>query len=136
MLGFSKAEERIVVFLIAGFLVGSGIRFYQSRFAPLPQVEEPFSVPIAADSVVIEEKNLPEQPVAINTADVEELTRLPGIGPALAQRIVEYREQNGFFHEPEDLIKVQGIGLKKLEKLRANIILHQANEISESSERL
>lgn len=136
MLGFTKAEERVVVFLIAGFLIGSGIRFYQNRFAPLPEPEKAFPVPGAADRFVVEEKNLSELPVSINTAGEEEMTRLPGIGPALARRILEYREQNGPFQKPEDLLKVQGIGSKKLEKMRARIILHQANEISESYERL
>ena len=58
--------------------------------------------------------------ININTASDEELTDLPGIGPVLAGRIVEYREAHGPFAAPEDLIHVSGIGEKKL----ADILPH------------
>ncbi|MEW5763126.1 MAG: ComEA family DNA-binding protein [Bacillota bacterium] len=56
--------------------------------------------------------------ININTADAAELDRLPGIGPALAERIVRYREENGPFASVDDLLNVSGIGEKKLEGLR------------------
>ncbi|MCS7233140.1 MAG: helix-hairpin-helix domain-containing protein [Synergistetes bacterium] len=59
--------------------------------------------------------------VNVNKATVEELERLPGIGKTMAKRIVEYREKNGPFKEPSDLLKVKGIGEKKLEKIRSMI---------------
>ena len=49
-------------------------------------------------------------PVDINTATVQELDDLPGIGPALARRIVAYRTENGPFQRPEDVTAVSGIG--------------------------
>jgi len=49
-------------------------------------------------------------PVDVNRADAEELTALPGIGPALATRIVAYREEHGPFTSVDDLERVQGIG--------------------------
>jgi len=56
--------------------------------------------------------------VNLNTASEAELERIPGIGPAMAQRILLYREKNGLFRRVEDLLKVSGIGEKKLEELR------------------
>lgn len=56
--------------------------------------------------------------VNVNTAGEEELTALPGIGPSLAGKIVEYREAHGAFAALEDLINVSGIGEAKLEELR------------------
>ena len=53
--------------------------------------------------------------VNINKATVEELCLLKRIGPSYAQRIVDYREQNGPFQKPEDIMKVKGIGLKTFE---------------------
>lgn len=56
-------------------------------------------------------------PVNLNTATVEELDELPGVGEATALAIVEDRERNGPFSSPEDLMRVSGIGEKKFEKL-------------------
>jgi competence protein ComEA len=63
--------------------------------------------------------------VNINTASVQELSTLSGIGPAKAQAIVEYREKNGQFKSVKDLAKVKGIGPKTVEKLGAEITIAQ-----------
>ena len=70
--------------------------------------------------------------VNINTADAEELETLTGIGPALAQAIIDYRAGHGAFRSAEDLLLVKGIGEAKLEGFRAEIILEEeeANENS------
>ncbi|MDR7437902.1 MAG: ComEA family DNA-binding protein [Armatimonadota bacterium] len=60
----------------------------------------------------------PGAPVNINTADAARLETLPGIGPILARRIVEYRNRHGPFQRLEDLLQVQGIGPRLLERLR------------------
>ncbi len=59
-------------------------------------------------------------PVAtnLNTASAEQLQRLPGIGPALAARVVEHRRAHGPFRHPDEIVEVKGIGEKKLETLR------------------
>lgn len=58
--------------------------------------------------------------VNINTADAATLETLPGVGPALAARIVSWRERYGWFTSVDQLLEVSGIGVKKLEQLRAN----------------
>jgi len=64
-------------------------------------------------------------PVNLNSADVATLAReLDGIGPAKAQAIVEFRQKNGPFKSPEDLLKVDGIGERVLEQNRGNIRLN------------
>lgn len=56
--------------------------------------------------------------VNLNTADEQELDKLPGIGPALAQRILSYRQEQGSFTAVEDLRKVSGIGEKKFLQIK------------------
>ena len=63
-------------------------------------------------------KNLPRRPVNLNRASVAELETLPGIGPALALRIVQYRAEHGQFRSLDDLDAVKGLGQNKLEKLK------------------
>jgi competence protein ComEA len=59
--------------------------------------------------------------INVNMASSSELEKIPGIGPVLAKRIIEYREQNGPFTTYEDLLKVQGIGEKTLAKIKPYI---------------
>jgi competence protein ComEA len=59
--------------------------------------------------------------INLNTASMEELVTLPGIGPSYAKRIVAYREKNGGFKRLEDLLNVQGIGEKTLDKIRDRV---------------
>ncbi len=60
---------------------------------------------------------LDDRSIDLNTANAYELTFLKGIGKSLSQRIVEYRIENGAFYSVEDIVKVKGIGKKKLEKI-------------------
>jgi len=62
-------------------------------------------------------KLLPGQTLDINTATADELMRLPGVGPGLAQRIVEFRQQNGPFQTVDDLQNVPGLGASKFDRL-------------------
>ncbi|XWN36956.1 MAG: helix-hairpin-helix domain-containing protein [Balneola sp.] len=61
--------------------------------------------------------------VNINTAGIEELKKLKGIGETYAQRIVDYREENGEFKMIEELLNVKGIGEKRLQDIKAFITL-------------
>ena len=65
-----------------------------------------------------EAQNAPAAPVDLNTATPDALQAIPGIGEVIAGRIVKWREEHGPFHQVDDLMKVQGIGEKLLEKLR------------------
>jgi competence protein ComEA len=60
--------------------------------------------------------------VDVNQAEWPELIQLPGIGPTLAQRLVDDREQNGAFHDIEDLSRVGGIGPRTLERIRPYLL--------------
>ncbi|MDR3541739.1 MAG: helix-hairpin-helix domain-containing protein [Desulfosporosinus sp.] len=62
-----------------------------------------------------------EGKININTAGVAELDKLSGVGPALAQRIIQYRTEHGPFARPEDLENVSGIGTKTFEKMASQV---------------
>jgi len=56
--------------------------------------------------------------ININTASVEQLAELPGVGESTAIKIVDYREQNGGFKTIDDLLNVKGVGERKYEKMK------------------
>ncbi len=62
--------------------------------------------------------------ININTADKDELTKLRGVGPVIADRILEYRQNNGAFENIEDIKKVKGIGPKTFEKMKDSITVN------------
>jgi comEA protein len=62
-----------------------------------------------------------KQNIALNQASAEELQQIKGIGPKLAQRIVEYRSTEGLFEIKEDLMDVKGIGQIKFNKIKDSI---------------
>jgi competence protein ComEA len=68
------------------------------------------SAPGPAEASISHHQN--EQRININTASIEELQRLPGIGPALASRVVEHRRRHGLFKRPQDIIIVRGMSAK------------------------
>lgn len=72
-----------------------------------------------------------EGQVNINSATAAELERLPGVGPALAARIVAHREKNGAFKQLEDLMLVKGIGEKSFERIKPYVALSGATTLSE-----
>jgi len=60
--------------------------------------------------------------ININKATAAELQQIKGIGNTVAANIVEYREKNGSFKTPEDIMKVKGIGAKTYDKIKGNIL--------------
>jgi competence protein ComEA len=65
----------------------------------------------------------PEQPVNLNTATLEQLDQLDGVGPATAQKILDYRQEHGGFGSVEELDQIPGIGEKRLASLREHVRL-------------
>jgi competence ComEA-like helix-hairpin-helix protein len=84
---------------------------------PLPA--HPGSPPVSGRPATVPPPRPPLlDPLDINRADAAQLARLPGVGPGLAQRIVEERERRGRFDSPEALRYVLGMGPKKLAAIR------------------
>ena len=80
----------------------------------------PSSVPSSADqlSTVPAPKRSPQGLLDLNSATDQDLDALPGVGPKLVERIMEYRQSVGAFHTLEELRAVKGIGKKTFERIR------------------
>lgn len=110
----------VVTALFVGFTLGLFVgRNTGSGTVTLAVPAQMQTAPTAAATAAAE--TVPEEtvsfPVNINTADVDTLTALPGIGRVLAERIVAYRRQNGSFRAIEEITNVEGIGEKKAEAI-------------------
>ncbi len=128
MWGFTRNEQRALLFLISTFVVGLGVQFYQRKFQPLPACSSLSLLQEDTAPLVVSEKG---QNISLsfkydlNRATMNELEKIPGIGPTLAQRILDWRKGHGPFQQVEDLLKVKGIGAKTLEKIRPFVYIQQ-----------
>lgn len=123
MFTLTRQEQLIVLLLTSGLLIGTAVLIVRGRPEPfqgepldytfeIPERTEGVSNnPVSSDDNVEpwDTKNASEK-VNINTAAPGELEKLPGIGPVLANRIIEYRETVGLFSDEKEIIKVNGIG--------------------------
>lgn len=131
MRGFTRSEQRAILFLLSTFGLGMLVWWYRASQPP-PEINpaamaafENFLRVVAADSMrtpasAHEQTQITaavHSRVDLNAATYKELVRLPGIGPVLAQRIIDFRAANGAFKRLQDLRKVKGIGAKTYEKL-------------------
>ncbi|WP_125566618.1 helix-hairpin-helix domain-containing protein [Companilactobacillus insicii] len=87
----------------------------------VPKIGETQNVSVA--NGVSKDTNSNDKQVNINTATVEDFQKVSGIGPKKAEKIIDYRTQNGNFNNLEDLTKVSGIGDKTLDSLRDQLTI-------------
>jgi comEA protein len=105
-LGFSKEEKIVLITIAVGVVAGILINL----FVIFPQ------------KTSFEQISSAPRIININSAGVEELCKLPGIGEAYANRIIGYRAQHNGFKNIEELKKVKGIGEKKFEKIKRFVV--------------
>ena len=104
----SLGEGWLILATLVGLLALSGILWLDRQ----PRTQ--FAAPVHSVSMEALER---AATIDVNAASAKELEQLPGIGPVLAEAIVEYREANGSFERAEDLMNVYGIGPAKLEAM-------------------
>ena len=105
---FPRSQSAIALMLVLAF----------AGAAAAPATAAPSAAPKAAASE--------GRPIDINSADSATLESVPGIGKSLSQRIVAFREKNGPFQSVDDLLKVQGVGEKSIQKLRPYLTVAKA----------
>ncbi|AFG35983.1 competence protein ComEA-like protein with helix-hairpin-helix repeat region [Fervidobacterium pennivorans DSM 9078] len=118
---FSK-EQHTFFLIFSALIVFSGVFFHpsydrlKSQVSSLNDQQSENQNGLTAQT----QRNYVPSIIELNTASIEELQTLPGIGPAKAQAIIEYRKEHPFT-KPEDLMNVPGIGQKTYEKLKERI---------------
>ncbi len=123
MFHFTRQERWALLILAVFLLIGMGFDFYQRNFAASRIHQIP-----AEQAGLFQTK---QREIALselinpNTADSEKLQKLPGVGPELAERIIAYRRQQGYFAVPEDLRKVSGIGPATYKKIQPHLTLNE-----------
>ena len=91
---------------------------YKSGEAPSTTSSNTNESPLVLPGATGESSTVNEDLVNINTASAQELDSLPGIGPTIAQRIIDYRNENGPFQKIEDILNVSGIGPSTYDEIK------------------
>jgi len=108
--------EKVALALALGVIVGAGGVLFARRDR---------AAPIDIALVPVGEVGQPATTVDLNRAGIPELTSLPGIGPALAERIVAWRHEHGPFRSVEDLLRVPGVGPALVNSIRGRVRVGQ-----------
>ena len=97
----------MIIFLciLIGFFLGRNIGKSPIHISKVPESTSPSNATTSGDKI------------NINTADIDQLQKIPGVGSVIAQRIVDYREANGPFRSVSELTNVDGIGISRLEQI-------------------
>jgi len=113
---FSPAQEHGLIILVAIGIIASGLALLPPLFVSHARITV---APIELYGVKVLLPTFLDSPpkVDLNSAGVDELDELPGIGPAKAESIVAYRTEHGSFHSLDELINVSGIGKSIIERI-------------------
>ncbi len=123
MFSFNRKERFVLLGLTAALLIGGAVNLVE-RFSDrdLPDFHvQKGAVRVPDGPEETESVAQHTGPINLNRASAGQLTRLPGIGPKLARRIVDDRNQRGPFKSVDDLSRVKGIGKKTLERMGSKI---------------
>ena len=77
----------------------------------------------AAQALAAAQKKPPAKPINLNTATIEELEQLPGVGPVTAKDIIQFRKKSGPFRSVNDLLAIRRITKARLEKIRPYVVI-------------
>jgi competence ComEA-like helix-hairpin-helix protein len=129
-LNFTPQETKALIFLLVALLLGSGIILYKRThpgFAPQLRLEKS-GIDSPGQAGYLSEPGLGENKIDLNQATAAELQLLPGLGPALSRRVVEFREAKGEFKLIEEIMQVPGIGPKTFERIKEYLTIEEREE--------
>jgi DNA uptake protein ComE-like DNA-binding protein len=112
---FSKAQLKVILFLVIILVIAAVFKFIQG-YSEVDEHSLKFNFSVGDE----DQRYFAPFSVDLNRTPADSLELLPGIGPVLSSRIIAFRDSIGF-EKPEDIIKINGIGLATYEKLKPYI---------------